>query len=158
MELTIVHAPQRRVFIMRGKSAEDYFAYCEEVGCDIWERLLEMEGRDGEPVCFWLPENMIVPGTSRYVQGVVVGEDYAGRIPEGFDEITIPEGDYLQFRGAPFVEEKFGEAIGEVWAAMADFDPASMGCMWDESRPRIQLEPRCERGYMELKAVRNVKH
>lgn len=156
MEITIVHVPQRRVWIMRGKTAEDYFAYCEEVGCDIWERLLEMEGRDGEPVCFWLPAEMIAQGTSRYVQGVVVAEDYAGPIPEGFDAVTIPEGDYLQFRGGPFVEETFEAAIGEVWAAMEAFDPASVGCEWDETRPRIQLEPQCERGYIELKAVKRV--
>ena len=34
------------------------------------------------------------------------------------------------------------------------YDPALIGYRWDDSQPRIQLEPRGERGYIELRPVR----
>ena len=34
-----------------------------------------------------------------------------------------------------------------------DFIFAVIGYSWDETNPRIQLEPRGERGYIELKAI-----
>lgn len=36
----------------------------------------------------------------------------------------------------------------------AAFDTAVIGYAWDNGSPRIQLEPRGERGYIELRAVR----
>lgn len=156
IQIQIIQKPRRKAFIKRGIRAEDYFSYCEEVGCDIWEQLCQMESLDGEPVCLWLPEAMIAPGTSLYVQGVEVHADYDGIVPAGFDVLTLPEAEYLRFQGAPFVEETFMEAIDKVWEYMAAFDPASIGYAWDDENPRIQLEPRCERGYVELKAVRKL--
>jgi len=41
--------------------------------------------------------------------------------------------------------------------AMDSYDPAVIGYRWDDENPRIQLEPRGERGYMELRAVRRIK-
>ncbi|MDD6884182.1 MAG: AraC family transcriptional regulator, partial [Eubacteriales bacterium] len=60
----IVHKPERNVLIKRAKTAEDYFAYCEEVGCDVWGMLASMDSLCGEPVCLWLPERYKTPGTS----------------------------------------------------------------------------------------------
>lgn len=92
MEITVVHKPRRKAVIRRGVRATHYFEYCVEIGCNIWEQLLSLPFRAGQPVCLWLPEKLIAP--------------------------------------------------------------ASLGFEWDEENPRIQLEPQCERGYMELKAVR----
>ena len=41
-----------------------------------------------------------------------------------------------------------------VQQAMDSYDPEVHGYEWDEENPRIQLEPRGERGYIELRAVR----
>lgn len=41
-----------------------------------------------------------------------------------------------------------------VEAAMERYDPAVIGYVWDDSNPRIQLEPRGERGYIELRPVK----
>ncbi len=38
--------------------------------------------------------------------------------------------------------------------AMEKYDPALIGYRWDDDNPRMQLEPRGERGYIELRAVR----
>ena len=37
---------------------------------------------------------------------------------------------------------------------MDRYDPALIGYQWDDREPRIQLEPRGQRGYIELRAVR----
>ena len=150
----LIRKPERKVIIRRGIKAEEYFDYCAEVGCDVWGLLLSMDSLCGEPVCLWLPEKYRKPGTSVYVQGVEVPVDYAGVIPEGFDVITLPEAEYLQFQGESFREEDYAQAIQAVCHAMGRYDPSIIGYQWDNANPRIQLEPRGERGYIELKAVR----
>ena len=76
--IQVIDKPVRKAVIRRGVGAEDYFAYCEEVGCDVWGLLTSMRSLCGEPVCLWLPEKMRKPGTSIYVQGVEVAADYSG--------------------------------------------------------------------------------
>ena len=149
-----IHKPERLCIIKRAASAEDYFPYCEEVGCDVWGILTSIHSLCGEPVCMWLPEQYKKPGTSTYVQGVETEPDYMGAVPEGFDIIHLPEADYLMFQGQPFREEDYCEAIQSVQQAMDSYDPEVHGYEWDEENPRIQLEPRGERGYIELRAVR----
>ncbi|MGL4283571.1 MAG: helix-turn-helix domain-containing protein [Eubacterium aggregans] len=153
----VVEKPERQVIIKRGKSAADYFAYCEEVGCEVWGTLLSMDALDGEPVCLWLPEGYKTPGTSTYIQGVEVSVDYSGPIPEGFDTITLPAEEYLVFQGEPFPEEEYCEAIVAVQKAMDRYDPSLIGYTWDDTQPRIQVEPRGERGYIEMRAVKTVE-
>ena len=152
----LVQKPRRNVIIKRGKKAEDYFPYCEEVGCDVWGMLLSMNSLCGEPVCLWLPERYREPNTSTYVQGVEVAADYSGPIPDGFDCISLPTASYLLFQGEPFEEEAYCEAIAAVRQAMDRYNPSVLGYEWDDNNPRIQLEPRGERGYIEFRAVKKI--
>ncbi len=152
--IQVIKKPERKVIIKRGIKAEDYFPYCEEVGCDIWGILTSMDSLCGEPVCLWLPETYKKPNTSTYVQGVEVASDYARPVPEGFDIISLPESEYLMFQGEPFKEEDYCEAIVGVQHAINSYDPQIIGYEWDDSNPRIQLEPRGERGYIELRGVK----
>lgn len=152
--IQVIKKPARKVIIKRGKTADDYFAYCEEVGCDVWGLLMSMDSLCGEPVCLWLPDSMKKSGTSTYVQGVEVDKDFEGDIPDGFDIISLPEAEYLMFQGEPFREEDYCEAITAVQQSMNNYDPSVIGYKWDKENPRIQLEPRGERGYIELMAVR----
>ena len=142
---------------IRGNGTENgvnsYFDYCGEVGCDVWGTLLSMDSLCGEPVCLWLPEQYKLPETSTYVQGVEVAEDYDGVFPEGFDVITLPDANYLMFQGEPFDEEDYCDAIFSVQTAMDRYEPSVIGYCWDDANPRIQLEPRGERGYIEMRAV-----
>ena len=80
--------------------------------------------------------------------------DYTGDVPEGFDVIGLPAAEYLMFQGEPFCEEAYCDAIIAVQRAADRYDPALIGYQWDDTNPRIQLEPRGERGYIELRAVR----
>ena len=148
-----IHKPARKVIIKRGKKADEYFAYCEEVGCDVWGMLMSMDSLCSEPVCLWLTEKYRKPDTSVYVQGVEVPADYSGEIPDGFDIIDLPECDYIMFQGEPFNEEDYCEAIMAVQQSMEKYEPSVIGFKWNDDEPRIQLEPIGERGYIEMKAV-----
>lgn len=152
----LMRKPERKVILKRGRAAEDYFAYCEEVGCDVWGILMSMDSLCGEPVCLWLPDRYRKPDSSVYVQGVEAETEYTGPVPEGFDVITLPEAEYLVFQGEPFEEEKYCEAIDAVQQAMDRYDPSLIGYCWDGENPRIQLEPRGERGYIEMRAVKKL--
>lgn len=155
--IQIIRKPAHKVIIKRGVKASEYFAYCEEVGCDVWGTLLSMDSLCGEPVCLWLPERLRTPGTSEYVQGVEVAEDYAGNVPQGFDIIELPAAEYLMFQGEPFAEEDYCEAILAVQQAAERYQPAVIGYRRDAENPRIQLEPRGERGYIELLPVKKIE-
>lgn len=146
--------PARKVLIKRGVTATDYFAYCEEVGCDVWGLLQSIKSISGESVCLWLPKKYITSGTSEYVQGVEVPTTYNGIIPDGFDVIELPAANYLMFKGEPFAEEDYCVAIEEVQTAIGKYDPAVINVEWDQENPRIQLEPIGTRGYIELLPIK----
>lgn len=152
--IQIIERPHRRVLIKRGVKATDYFSYSEEVGCDVWGLLKSIKSISGEPVCLWLPKKYIAEGTSEYIQGVEVPADYNGVVPDGFDIIELPASKYLMFQGEPFEEEHYAEAIEQVWEAIKKYDPTIIGYEWDNSNPRIQLEPIGTRGYIELLPIK----
>ena len=74
----VIERPARKLILKRGFKAEDYFAFCEEVGCDIWGILESIKGALYESIGLWLPEGMRKPGTSEYCQGVEVPADFSG--------------------------------------------------------------------------------
>jgi DNA-binding XRE family transcriptional regulator/predicted transcriptional regulator YdeE len=152
--ITVTERPARKAIIKRGTKAKDYFEYCDEVGCDVWAKLQNIDGICNEPVSLWLPKRYIEKNTSEYVQGVEVAADYKGTIPNGFDVIELPATKYLLFQGEPFDEEKYCEAIDTIWNAIGRYDPKIIGYAWDKESPRIQMEPKGERGYIELLAVK----
>ena len=88
------------------------------------------------------------------MQGVEVSADYDGPEPEGFDVIDLPAATYLMFQCETFAEEDYCEAIDSLQAAMDKYDPSVIGYRWDDTNPRIQLEPIGKRGYIELRAVK----
>ena len=152
--IQVIEKPARKVIIKRGIKATEYFSYCEEVGCDVWGLLTSIKSISGEPVCLWLPKELRNPVTNEYVQGVEVEIDYNGIVPEGFEVINLPAAKYLLFRGEPFDQEDYVSAITEIWDAEKKYNPEFIGFEWDDSNPRIQLEPRGERGYIELVPVK----
>ena len=153
----VIERPARKLILKRGIKATHYFEYCEEVGCDIWGILTSIKEAIYEPMGLWLPQNMVKPGTSVYAQGVEVPADYNGIIPEGFDVIDLPPCKMMIFQGPPYEEEKFEEAIGDLWEAVKKYNPGIYGYSWaDEDAPRFQLEPMGYRGYIEGRPVRPI--
>ncbi|MGI6449120.1 MAG: helix-turn-helix domain-containing protein [Desulfitobacteriia bacterium] len=153
----VVERPARKLILKRGLKATHYFEYCEEVGCDVWERLAAIKEALYEPIGMWLPDNLIKPGTSRYAQGVEVPLDYQGEVPEGYEIIELVPCKMMVFQGPPYEDEKFGEAIEELWEVMKHYKPEIYGFKWaDEDGPRFQLAPMGYRGYIEARPVREL--
>lgn len=154
----VVDRPARKLILKRGIKATHYFEYCEEVGCDVWEILSGIKEALYEPIGMWLPENLIKPGTSVYAQGVEVPADYDGPVPEGYDMIELKPCKMMVFQGQPYDDEKFEDAIDEIWEAMKSYDPKLYGFEWaDEDAPRFQLEPQGYRGYIEARPVKQIE-
>lgn len=153
----VVERPERKLIIKRGVKADNYFDYCNEVGCDIWGELCSIKQALYEPIGMWLPENLRNPGTSEYAQGVEVPVDYTSILPEGYELIDLPACRVMVFQGPPFQDEEFEEAINDLWQVMNSYDPEIYGFKWaDEDGPRFQLAPMGERGYIEARPVRSI--
>ena len=50
LDAQLTNFPARKLLLKRGKTAEDYFAYCEEVGCDVWGLLCSVREALNEPM------------------------------------------------------------------------------------------------------------
>jgi len=149
--------PARRMIVKRARRATHYFEYCEEVGCDVWDRLSAIERASQEPMGLWLPESLRAPGTSEYVQGVEVPADCADPPPEGFETMDLPPCKMMVFQGPPFEEKDFERAIESLWDVMKTYRPEIYGFAWaDEDGPRFQLRPEGYRGYIEGRPVRSL--
>ncbi len=154
----VIERPARKLMLKRGVKAEDYYAYCEEVGCDVWEVLTSVKQALYEPVGLWLPDQLIAPGTSKYVQGVELPLDYDGVVPDGYELIELPPCTMMVFQGEPYDDADFEEAIGEIWEHVKTFDPTLYGYDWDaQAAPRFQLAPMGYRGYIEAYPVKKNK-
>lgn len=153
----VVERPARKVLLKRGVKADEYFGYCEEVGCDVWGMLTSVKEALYEPIGMWLPDSLIKSGTSRYVQGVELPMDYHKPVPEGYELTEFPPCKMMVFQGPPFQQDCFEEAILDVWALIKTFDPTLYGYEWaDEAAPRFQLSPMGYRGYIEARPVKPV--
>ena len=149
--------PARKLILKRGIKAQDYYAYCEEVGCEIWDVLTGIKGALNEPIGMWLPKNLIRPGTSLYAQGVEMPEDYSGPVPEGCELIDLQPCKMMIFQGQPYDDKDFEDAISSLWETIRNYNPEIYGFKWaDEDGPRFQLSPQGYRGYIEGRPVRPI--
>jgi AraC family transcriptional regulator len=151
----VIDRPARKLVLKRGVKAGDYLEYCGEVGCDVWDVLCSVEDALYEPIGMWLPESLRKPGTSVYAQGVEVPLDYSGMVPDGLEIIDLGACKMMVFQGAPYDDDAFEEAIGDLWNVMKTYNPELYGFAWaDADGPRFQLEPQGYRGYIEARPVR----
>lgn len=155
----IIERPERKVLLKRAVTAEDYFKYCDEVGCEVWGMLTSVKEALYEPIGMWLPQHLIKDGTSKYVQGVELPMDYDNEIPEGYDLIELPPCKMMVFQGEPFEDDDFAEAITEIWDHIEKFNPEIYGYKWaEEAAPRFQLIPLGYRGYIEARPVVEIEN
>lgn len=159
----IVERPARKLLLRHSKNADNYFDYCDEVGCGEnnasapWDILGTVKEALYEPVGLWLPENMRPNGTGVYAHGVELPADYSGAVPDGFNLIDLPSCKMLVFQGEPYDDEQFEEAIGNLWERIAAFNPKVYGYEYaPEITPRMQLSPQGWRSYIEMRSVREV--
>jgi len=153
----VIDRPARKFILKRGKEAKDYFAYCEELGCDIFEELRVVKDALYEPISVWLPENLRKPGTSVYCMGVEMPADYKGPVPAGYEIIDLKPCKMMVFQGQPYDDANFQQAIGDIWALMKTYNPELYGFKWaDDDAPRFQMEPLGYRGYIEARPVKQL--
>jgi AraC family transcriptional regulator len=160
----IVERPARKLILKRSKKAEEYFAYCEEMGCGEnnnsapWDILCGIKEALYEPVGLWLPDNMRPAGTGIYAHGIEVAADYKGEIPEGFDVISLAPCKLLVFQGEPYNDEDFQVAVSICMERIGKFNPEVYGYQYaPELAPKMQLAPMGWRGYIEMQPVRSMK-
>jgi len=154
----VIKKPERKLILKRGIDAEEYFEYCDKVGCDVWGILSSVIEAISEPMGLWLPQKLIEKETSKYVQGVEVNKDFAEVIPDGFDIITLEPCKMMIFQGEPYDDENFAEEIGVVKKAIEKYNPNLYGFEWaDNHAPRFQYEPQGDRGYIEGRPVKLIK-
>ena len=153
----VVDRPARKLILKRGAKAKEYWGYCEEVGCEIWDILTGIKEALYEPIGMWLPKKLVKSGTSIYAQGVEVPTNYKGKVPEGCDIIDLPACKMMVFQGQPYDDNRYEQAIHELWDVMKDYNPELYGFVWaDDDGPRFQLAPMGYRGYIEARPVRQL--
>jgi AraC-like DNA-binding protein len=160
----IVERPARKLILKRAKAADDYFSYVAELGCGAqnnsfpWDTLTEIKEALYEPVGLWLPENLRPAGTGVYAHGVEVAAEYGGAIPEGFDVLDLAPCKLLVFQGEPYKDEEFDQAVLGCMERIETFNPRVYGYEYaPELAPRMQLNPECWRGYIEMRPVRSMQ-
>lgn len=138
-----------KLILKCGIKSQDYFAYCEEIGCEIWG-LLDSVKDKLDKVAFTenLPLRYVKPGMSRTACCVEVPLSYSGEIPDGCDIIEIPECEMAYFQGLPYEDsEWFGCAHMEVDTAIQNFKPEIYGYRYDyEIAPELCFGASCEEG------------
>ena len=125
---TFITKPACKLIIKRGILATDYFTYCDEIGCDIWDTLEKIPNRLDKVVFIILPKHLITKGTSKACCAVEVPHDYNLAIPEGCEIIELPEHPMLWFQGAPYEDENwYGGAHSEMNNAVQNYKPELYG-------------------------------
>lgn len=154
----IIERPTRKLILKRSVSADNYFAYTEETGCDDdapWNYLVDVKEALYEPVGLWLPKNMQPDGTGVYAHGVEVPADFRGDVPAGFDVLDLPASIMIVFQGEPYDDENYQDAVGACMERIQNFNPEVYGYTYaPELAPRMQLAPEGWRGYIEMKPVK----
>ena len=158
--VTAVERPARKLILLRATKTNggDYFAYCEEMGCE-WEGLLNSISEKFAPAALLtLPQNLVKSNTSDTAAGVEVPADYAKPIPNGYDVIDLPPCTMLFFQGMPYEnEDDFCVAIGIAWEAIDNYDPARYGYAFaPELAPRFNFGASEKMGALQAVPVRTV--
>ncbi|MDZ7926185.1 MAG: hypothetical protein U5L46_03280 [Agrobacterium sp.] len=150
----LVQRSRRKAVILRGKQAEEYFAYYEEVGCDVWGVLCSIKEALNEPMGMYPPKKLIQTwdfelcprGQSRWT----IKNPYPRRV----QFLDLEPCTYMVFQGEPYDDENFEGEIVTIRESIQRYHPESVGYRFDDTdAPMYQLEPRGERGYIEARPV-----
>ena len=89
--ITVKEREKRKLIYLPSHHAQDYFSYCEEVGCE-WEGLLNSIPEKFEPAALIeLPDKLVENGFSKIAAGVEVPLDYDKELPETYKTVELPE-------------------------------------------------------------------
>ena len=145
---TVVERPPRKLLLLRSKKATEYFSFCEEMSCDWHGILNSIPEKFDTAALLTLPPGMVKEGTGNVAAGVEVPHDYAKSLPEGYELVDLPGCKMMYFKGMPFENgEDFGEAIGIVFEAIANYKPEAHGYSYDyDAAPHFNFGADVETG------------
>ena len=121
--VTPVFREKRKLIYLPSKSADGYFSFCEEVGCD-WEGLLNSVPEKLDTAALLdLPDFLVEEGMSSTACGIEVPIDYDKPLPSSYKTAELPECIMLYFQSEPYDNpDDFGEYIGKVFRAIENYD------------------------------------
>lgn len=145
--VTVVERPARKLIFLRVPTATDYFAACEEVGCD-WEGFYNSIPEKFDTAAGGrLPTSLIRQGTSGHAFYVEVPLDYSKALPDGYEIAELPPCTYLQFSGMPFDDgNDFPTAIGIVNEAIEMYPFERFGWKRSDIAPYLGMGAEAETG------------
>lgn len=126
--VTAKERPVRKLIYLPSKKAEDYFSYCEEMGCD-WEGLLNSIPEKYESAALIeLPASLVPEGYSKTAVGVEVPLTFDKPLPKGYRTAELEECIMLFFQSEPYEDENdFCAAIESTYAAIEKYHPELYG-------------------------------
>ncbi|MBQ2964533.1 MAG: helix-turn-helix transcriptional regulator [Clostridia bacterium] len=121
--VTPVFREKRKLIYLPSKSADGYFSFCEEVGCD-WEGLLNSVPEKFDTAALLdLPDFLVEEEMSCTACGIEVPLDYDKPLPSGYKKAELDECIMLYFQSEPYDNpDDFGEYIGKVFRAIDNYD------------------------------------
>lgn len=126
--VTAQERTKRKLIYLPSHKAQDYFSYCEELGCE-WEGLLNsIPEKLDSAALIELPDSLVENGFSKIAAGIEVPYDYDKTIPEAYRIAALPECTMLYFQSEPYEkEEDFCQAIDSTYIAIGKYNPALYG-------------------------------
>lgn len=131
--VTPVQRPKRKLIFLRAKEAEDYWNFCQEVGCE-WEGLLNSNTEKFDTAAFLtLPPFLQKEGYTSAAAGIEVPLWYDGEIPANCQEAELPPCEMLYFQSQKYEDEQdFGTYIRAVFKAAEEYDYEAYGFVRDD--------------------------
>ena len=144
--VTVVERPARKLIFLRHNST-DYFAACEEVGCD-WEGFYNSIPEKFDTAAGGrLPKFLIRPDTNGQAFFVEVPLDYSKPIPNGYEIAELPPCTYLYFNGMTFEDQNnFPIAIGILNEAIENYPYERLGWKKSDNAPYLGMGAEAETG------------
>ena len=137
----------RKLIFLRIPTATDYFAACEEVGCD-WEGFYNSIAEKFDTAAGGtLPKDLIKPGTSGHGFFVEVPLIYDKPLPVGYEIAELPPCTYLYFNGMPYENpDDFCIAIGILNEAIENYPFERFGWKKSDDAPYLGMGAETETG------------
>lgn len=157
IETSFQKLPAQRFIGLRIDGATDYM--------DFWSKVAE-RGTDCHAVegaLASLTANAQIggwyegDGAKGYLYGVEMPLDYTGPVPTGMENTVIPASEYAVFHHPPYDFEQDDEAVRHALGkALAAWNPAAHGRVWDPAVPMWQRHDPAGMGQAWCKAVKKV--
>ena len=147
VNVSVVERPARKLIFLRIPTATDYFAACEEVGCE-WEGFYNSIPEKFDTAAGGsLPKELVKPGTGGHGFFVEVPLDYDKPLPDGYEITELPPWTYLYFNGMPYDNpDDFRIAIGILNEAIENYPFERFGWRKSDNAPYIGMGAYAETG------------